>query len=132
MIYVIKNPNATTRAFVSETPTGRDGEEAMTEADYKAWIDAQPAIEDVQCPTSIEQYKLRLWLIEKGMLPLVESMIANAANWPSAQAHAEAVTRWDYVQNVQRDSVMVNTLGAALGLDQHEIDVAFIEAEKLT
>lgn len=95
----------------------------------------KPCLKDAPLPAVpafIEQYKLRLWLIEKGLLPLVEGMIANEANWPSAQAHAEAVTRWNCVQNVQRDSVMVNTLGAALGLDQAQIDAAFIEAEKLT
>jgi hypothetical protein len=44
MIYVVKNPSADTRAIVSATPTGAPGEEAMTEAAFIAWRDAQPPL----------------------------------------------------------------------------------------
>ncbi len=82
-------------------------------------------------PMRIPMYKLRLWLIAKSMLDSVNSIINNPTAWPSEQAHAEAVTRWEYIDGADRNSDMVNNLGAALGLSPAAIDTAFIEASQI-
>ena len=91
-------------------------------------MDAPPQ----QVPQSITLLQLRLWLIENGMLSTVENIIATRANWPSEKAHDEAKTRWQFRTDVLRSSDMVNTLGAALGLTQEQIDAAFIAADRLS
>lgn len=80
---------------------------------------------------SIPLYKLRLWLIEAGLFAAVDAMIHDETKWPSTQEWQEAVTRWEHIPEVRRDSVMVNTLGAALGLTSAQIDAAFITANLL-
>jgi hypothetical protein len=131
-VFILKNPKPDTVAIIADKPDAREGWEQMTDTEARQWVDAQTATESAAVPQSITLLQLRLWLIGNGMLSTVENIIATRANWPSEKAHDEAKTRWQFRTDVLRSSDMVNTLGAALGLTQEQIDAAFIAADRLS
>lgn len=102
---------------------------AQHQPDYDKWEAAQAV--NVAVPESIPRFKLRLWLNAAGLLEHVEAMIADPKNWPDAKAHRDAQILWNERPDVRRDSVMVNNLGASLGLSPEQIDAAFIEANQI-
>lgn len=131
-LYVVRNPRPDTIATVSETPTGAPGEETMSEAAFIAWRDSQQVAKPSPPPPQIiPLFKLKLWLLAAGKLAAVEAMLANAAAWPTPEEHTAAKILWAHRDNVLRTSQLVNSLGAALGMTQAEIDAAFIAADAI-
>ena len=109
MLYVLKNPSADTRARVSASPTGTPGEEAMTEAAFKTWADAQP-------PLGSEPAER--WRVSKdtiiGRIP-AESLAAVMAALTAQSAAEQFVflnSAWFW-----SDNATMRGLCAAIGLD---------------
>lgn len=117
--------------MMQDFAAGKDGW-FLENGTVKPCVKPIPEPEPMPVPFSIPMFKLRLWLIGKGLLSAVENIINTRANWPDDKSHAEAVTLWEYRPDVLRSSAMVNSLGDALGMTQTQIDTAFIEAETLT
>ena len=82
----------------------------------------QPAI-----PAEVTMRQARLALLGAGKLAGVESAIASL---PEPQRTAAQI-EWEYSNALQRSNPFVAQLGAALGLDDAEIDALFVEAAKL-
>jgi hypothetical protein len=97
----------------------------------------KPCLKDIpqplppQVPFAIQRFKLRLWLNSKGILQAVESMLNDATKWPDKKAQTDALILWNERPDVRRDSVLVNSLGAALGMSPEQIDAAFIAADSM-
>ena len=109
MLYVVKNPTPDTIARVSPTPTGAPGEEAMTEAAFKIWADAQP-------PLGSEPAER--WRVSKdtiiGRIPeaSLTAVMAALASQSAAEQFKFTQSAWFWSDNAQ-----LRGLCAALGLD---------------
>lgn len=78
-------------------------------------------------PQVITPRQARLALLRAGLLASVDSALTSL---PEPQKSAAQV-EWEYATKVERNSALVNQLGAALGLSQEQIDALFIQAESL-
>ena len=78
-------------------------------------------------PQSVTMRQARLALLAAGKLAAVNSAIAAMAS-PQKEA---AQIEWEYSQTVERDRPFVLTLGAALGLDDAQLDALFVAAAAL-
>lgn len=74
-------------------------------------------------PLSITPRQCRLLLMQQGLLPQTEAMIAQ-------QDEATRIT-WEYALEFRRDDPLLNQLAIALGLDEAQIDQFFIAAAQL-
>lgn len=98
----------------------RDGVEQV-EGEWRWKWQIVPASPEV--PASVSMRQARLVLHSAGLLDDVEQAIAAAGKATQIE--------WEYAKEVQRNSPLIASLGAALGLSAEEIDFLFIEAEKL-
>jgi hypothetical protein len=78
-------------------------------------------------PSIVTMRQARLTLLATGLLPLVNSSIEAL---PSPQKEAAQI-EWEYSQEVHRDKAFVQTLAAALGLTDEQLDNLFITASQL-
>lgn len=75
-------------------------------------------------PQSVTPYQARCALDAAGLLDAVEAIVA--------QAPRQTRNAWEYGITVNRNSAMINDLGAALGLTAEQIDNLFINAGAIT
>ena len=111
MIYVVKNPSADTRALVSATPTGAPGEEAMTEADFIAWRDAQPPLDSEPSER---------WRVSKDtIITRLSANPGDLANVMAALGTQSAEQQFIFTQSAWfwSDNDTLRGLCAALGID---------------
>ena len=87
--------------------------------------DAKPPVAPV--PEVVTMRQARLALLGAGLLAQVEAAIASMPEPYKTAASIE----WEYSNALQRSNPLVAQLGAALGLDDAEIDALFVEAAKL-
>ena len=78
-------------------------------------------------PQAVTMRQARLALLGVGLLQSVSDAVAAM---PGIEGDAARI-EWEYAQDVQRSNPFVAQLGAALGLDDAEIDALFVEAAKL-
>lgn len=86
-----------------------------------------PAAEPAPVPTSVSMRQARLALLGAGLLSTVDATIA-AMPEPAKTA---ALIEWEYSSEVWRHRPFVQSMGAALGLDDAQIDALFVAAEAL-
>jgi hypothetical protein len=79
-------------------------------------------------PTEITPRQARLVLAKHGLLTSVSGAIAAIEDEQQRQV---AEIEWEYATSIERRAEWVNTLHAALGLDQARVDSLFIEAATL-
>jgi hypothetical protein len=80
-------------------------------------------------PDTVSPAQMRLWLIANGHdFQIIEGIIATI---PDPQLRLQATVRWEYAVEISRWSPILNMLGEALGMDDQQIDQAFIEASQL-
>lgn len=90
----------------------------------RVWV-APPVV----VPQSISPRQIRLWFIQNN-IPL--STVENAINSIEDNVLRETTkVEWEYSPYVKRNHLMINTLGAILGLTPEIIDQAFIAASNL-
>jgi len=78
-------------------------------------------------PNSVTMRQARLALLAAGKLSQVDAAINSL---PEPQ-RSEAKIEWEYSGEVLRNKPFVQSLGAALGLSNDDLDALFIEAVKL-
>lgn len=84
-------------------------------------------VQIIAVPRIVTMRQARLALLEDGKLAAVETAI-NALPEPQRSA---ARIEWDYSSEVHRDREFVQTLGAALGLEDAALDDLFTQAATL-
>ena len=77
---------------------------------------------DALIPTSVTMRQARLALLQTGKLAAVDAAIANIED-PSAKSVAQI--EWEYAQTVDRTSPWVQSLTAALGISDAELQNLF-------
>lgn len=75
-------------------------------------------------PQSVTPYQARCALDAAGLLDAVEAIVA--------QSTRQTRNAWEYGISVERNSPMINDLGAALGLTAAQIDQLFITANGIS
>lgn len=93
----------------------------------QSFVDYVPDSEQGAVPHEVTMRQARLALLAAGKLAGVDAAIASL---PEPQKTAASV-ELEYSTTVQRSNPFVAQLGAALGLDDAEIDALFVEAAKL-
>ena len=78
-------------------------------------------------PVAVDMAQARLALLAVGLLSTVDAAIADMSG-PEGEA---ARIEWEYRATVRRDSPLVVSLAAALGLDDSTLDALFVEAAAL-
>ncbi len=76
-------------------------------------------------PEAVTMAQARLALLDAGLLSQVDTVIAAL---PSPQREVAQI-EWEFRATVQRDSQLMQAIGAALGLDAGQIDALFVDAE---
>ena len=71
---------------------------------------------------SITMRQARLYLLNKGLLGMVDSIVSRNEAWK---------IEWEYATDVVKNSPLVAALASELGLSAEDIDLMFIEASKL-
>lgn len=94
----------------------------------RVFIDQQAAA--AICPPSISARQIRLWLVTRAGITMAQVEAAIDAIPDQALREATRV-EWEYGTDVHRDHAMVNSLAAALGLGESQVNQAFREAETL-
>lgn len=80
-------------------------------------------------PETVTATQMRLWLVNRGFtMAQIYEVIGQI---PDPLLKAQTEVQWEYAPYVERNHPMINTLGAALGLDGGQIDDAFREASLL-
>lgn len=70
----------------------------------------------------ITMRQARLYLLSKGLLGMVDSIISQNEAWK---------IEWEYATDVVKDSPLVAALASEVGLSVEDIDLMFSEASKL-
>lgn len=74
-------------------------------------------------PKSITPRQCRLLLLQQGLMPQIEAMIAQSTD--------DVKITWEYALEFRRDDPLLNQLGVNLGLTNEQIDQFFIAASAL-
>lgn len=83
-----------------------------------------PPAQPVPIPSAVTMRQARLALLAAGKLALVDAAIETLPEPQRTQAQIE----WEFASEILRDSPLVGTIGAALGLDDAALDALFVEA----
>jgi hypothetical protein len=102
--------------YVDLTPE----EVAAREAEEAAWVPPSSV------PKSVTPYQARIALLDAGLLPTVEALMADQ-NTPQS-----AKIAWEYAVEIQRQSSFIATLAPALNLTSEQIDALFVAAAQVT
>lgn len=128
---VQKNPSSNTRANVwaslDKVPQGIETEE-MTEAQFAAWLAAQPQPPEPPgpVPTNLPAWRIRVVLKQRGLLNNVKQLIN------SLPAEQKAIAEEQLVDSkFERGHPLIEQLGMALGLTSKDLDDIFREADAL-
>lgn len=122
--------DATGEVFAYETQEEREKFGATDlVAMTKAQVDKHlfPAAQPPQAPSSVTMRQARLALHSAGLLQSVDDAIAAMPEPDQTAARIE----WDYASRVERSSQFVAMLGAAIGLDDAQMDELFMAASIL-
>ena len=89
----------------------------------------QKFVEPRVVPQSVSARQIRLWLIQNGFsLSSIDIAINNIQD----QAIRDmTLVEWEYAPYVERSHPMVNAIALALGLNEDQVDTAFIEASQI-
>ena len=71
---------------------------------------------------SITMRQARLYLLSKGLLGMVDSIVSQNEAWK---------IEWEYASEVQRTNQLIPVLQESLALTDEQVDTMFIEASKL-
>lgn len=80
-------------------------------------------------PETVTATQIRLWLVSHGISMNNIYQLIDQIQDPLLKSQIEV--QWEYAPYVERNHPMINTLGAALGLDTDQIDDAFRQASLL-
>ncbi len=117
------NDNGEIKAFeVNQGHLITDEMVELTNAELDAILN--PPVQ-VVTPVSVERYQARIALHNAGKLDEVEAIMSD----PGTSIIAREA--WSGASSFRRDSVTVESLGAALGLSELDIDNLFIAASKI-
>ena len=103
------------------------GSVKITDKEAQKIIEQNNTVQQNIAPQSVTMRQARLALLAAGKLAQVESAINSL---PEPQK-SEAKIEWEYSAEVVRNKPFVQSLGAALGLSNDDLDALFIEAVKL-
>lgn len=82
-------------------------------------------------PVEVTPWQIRTWLLQnRGVTPAAVSALLQTIT--DATAREQAAIDWDRGSVVRRSHPLIETLGAALGMDAAAIDQAFREAAELS
>lgn len=80
-------------------------------------------------PESITATQIRLWLIENDFsLTNIDNLIQSIEDQKTRE---KVMTEWEYAPYILRNHPFISVIGSALGLDDNQIDQAFIEASQI-
>ena len=82
---------------------------------------------ELSIPKSITARQAKLALLQIGKLADVTAAIANLQSPMKEQVEIE----WEYAADIYRNNGFIDTLGAALGLSDAQLDDLFLQASKL-
>lgn len=102
--------------------------EEMTEAQFAAWLSAQPKPPEPPgpVPTNLPAWRIRAVLKQRGLLNNVKQLIN------SLPAEQKAIAEEQLVDSkFEREHPLINQLGMALGLTSKDLDDIFREADAL-
>ena len=102
--------------------------EEMTEAQFAAWLAAQPQPPEPQSPvpTNLPAWRIRVVLKQRGLLNKVKQLIN------SLPAEQKAIAEEQLVDSkFERGHPLIEQLGMALGLSSKDLDDIFREADAL-
>lgn len=74
-------------------------------------------------PASVTPRQVRLLLLQKGLLPQVETLVS--------QSGEAAKITWEFALEFRRNDALLLQLAAALGLTEEQLDNFFIEAASI-
>jgi hypothetical protein len=98
-------------------------------ADNAVWNNNQWTIPSVSVPESITATQIRLWLIENNFsLSTIDNLIQSIED---VKTREKVMTEWEYAPYILRNHPFISVIGSALGLDDNQIDQAFIEASNI-
>ena len=82
-----------------------------------------------EVPQSITATQIRLWLIENNFsLSNIDNLIQSIEDQKTKE---KVMTEWEYAPYILRNHPFISVIGSALGLDDNQIDQAFVEASKI-
>lgn len=102
----------------------KDGKEYPLE-EYCKTLEIAPYVEPethIVVPQSITMRQARLQLLDDGLLDEVEAFVSQDRKWQ---------IEWEYANEVERTSPLIEAIKVSLGLTDEQIDTTFIEASKL-
>lgn len=80
-------------------------------------------------PPSVTARQIRLWLVTNGFsLSQVDAAISAI---PDEQQREVARIEWEYAPYIERSHPMLLPLAASLGMDESQVDAAFMRAEAM-
>jgi hypothetical protein len=126
-----------TGAYIQdEAPAGESFIE-VDDATYRNWFnlsyqDGQivanpPRAVTPEVPVSVTMRQARLALLQAGKLSAVDATIASLTDPQKSEAQIE----WEYASDVQRNSGLLESVSAALGMSDTDLDTLFITASGL-
>lgn len=93
------------------------------------WKNGTWIIPEISVPDSISARQIRLWLVQNGFqLSQIDYAIDSI---PDSIIREIVKIEWEYAPYVERNHPWLVPLAQSLGLDNAQIDQAFIEANKL-
>jgi hypothetical protein len=97
----------------------REGYQRMTEAEYQAWVAAQPppAEPTPEVPHSVTPWQMRRALNQLGLRATVEAAVAGADQ--------DTKDGWEFALEIRRDNPLIAGMAAGLGLTSGQIDDLF-------
>ena len=136
MRYAIVENGVVSNIALADGPLVEWGEETVPVTGWFEWTDGV-AIGDlfdgevftkpepvVEVPQAVTQRQARLALLAAGLLAAVQPALDSL---PSPQREAAQI-EWDWASTIKRDSPLIVSVGAALGLTDEQIDALFIAA----
>lgn len=93
----------------------------------EGWQKIPPVLPPV--PETVTATQIRLWLVNNGISMNSIYQLIEQITDPLLKSKIEV--QWEYAPYVERNHPMINTLGAALGLNSDQIDDAFRQASML-
>lgn len=90
--------------------------------------DAEQSAIPIAIPSQITARQLRLWLAGAGLLDQIDAALAAI---PDDMARTTAQIEWEYATSFERSHALIASIGTAIGLDDAQIDAAFVAAAQL-
>ena len=102
--------------------------EEITEAQFAAWLAAQPQPSEPPgpVPTNLPAWRIRAVLRKRGLLTSVKALLAQLPDDVRAVAEEQLND-----SKFEREHPLINQLGAALNLSSKDLDDIFREADAL-